>query len=138
MRFFLDTNILFDLFVADRPSHKDSQLLVAHGIAGNAEVLLSPVSVMTVLYSMKKFGVLEHQIVARFNLLLPHFQIAFTGKTELLAGINSGWNDLEDTIQFHSALGAGRIDAIVSNDRDFKQQDRIPVITPAQAVKRLK
>ena len=57
---------------------------------------------------------------------------------ELLAGINSGWNDLEDAIQFHAAVATGPVDAIVSNDKDFRHQKLVPVITPKQAVKRLK
>jgi predicted nucleic acid-binding protein len=77
-------------------------------------------------------------VLQLMNRLLPILVIAPVDGPDLLAGINSGWTDLEDAIQFHAAITAGRIDAIVSNDKDFKQQDMIPVITPALAVRRLK
>ncbi len=138
MRVFVDTNVLFDLFELDRPSHKDSLLLFAYCTSGRVEVLLAPVSVMILLYSLRKYGLPMKEVVQRLNFLLPHLAFAPAGLAELIAGINSGWNDLEDAIQFHAALNAGDVDAIVSNDKDFKQQDLIPVLTPAQAVKRLK
>ena len=138
MRYFLDTNVLFDLFGTSRTSHLDSLQIVAEGIAGRTELVISATTVMTLLYSLRKYGHKEKEVVERLNLLLPILEIAPTGSTELLAGINSGWSDLEDAIQFHAALSAGGIDAIVSNDKDFKQQKLVPVITPKQAVKRLK
>lgn len=138
MRYFLDTNVLFDLFGTSRTSHLDSLQIVAEGIAGRTELVISATTVMTLLYSLRKYGHKEKEVVERLNLLLPILEIAPTGSTELLAGINSGWTDLEDAIQFHAALSAGGIDAIVSNDKDFKQQKLVPVITPKQAVKRLK
>lgn len=138
MRFFADTNVLFDLFEMDRPSHKDSLRLFAHCTSGRVDILLAPVSVMTLLYSLKKYSLPMPEVVQRLNFLLPHLTFSPTGLAELVAGVNSGWSDLEDAILFHSALNAGDVDAIVSNDKDFKQQDMIPVLTPAQAVKRLK
>ncbi len=138
MRFFADTNVLFDLFEMDRPSHKDSLRLFAHCTAGRADILLAPVSVMTLLYSLKKYGLSMDEVVQRLNFLLPHLTFSSMGLAELVGGINSGWTDLEDAILFHSALNAGDVDAIVSNDKDFKQQHMIPVLTPAQAVKRVK
>jgi len=138
MRFFTDTNVLFDLYQVERSSHKDSLLLFAHCTAGRIEIVITPVSVMTVLYSLRKYGLRMRDVVQRLNLLLPHLHYAQIAQAELLAGINSGWNDLEDAVQFQAALKAGGIDAIVSNDKDFKQQDMIPVLTPAQALKRLK
>jgi hypothetical protein len=56
---------------------------------------------------------------------------------EMLLALASGWNDLEDAIQYHSALASGRIDAIVSHDADMKKQDRLPVLTPRQLLQKL-
>jgi hypothetical protein len=41
MRLFLDTNVLFDLFGTSRPFHIDSLGLVAQGIAGNVELVVT-------------------------------------------------------------------------------------------------
>lgn len=138
MRFFLDTNVLFDLFGRSRPFHVDSMGLVAQGIAGRVELVVTSTSVMTLVYSLGRYKLSKQKIEDRLNLLLPALGIAPTGVAELLAGLNSGWSDLEDAIQFHSALAFGGIDAVVSNDKDFKQQRLVPVLTPKQALKRVK
>ncbi len=138
MKYFLDTNVLFDLFITEREQHVGSNSLIKAAVRGKVHAVISVTSVLTVLYSLRKYGLRMDMVVSRLNTLLPHLTIAQIGQAELLSGINSGWTDLEDAVQFHAALTAGGIDAIVSNDRDFKQQDMIPVITPAQAVKRLK
>lgn len=138
MKLFLDTNVLFDLFLSEREQHAGSNALAKAAIRGNVQAVISATSVLTVLYSLRKYGLRMDLVVARLSALLPHLIIAHIGQAELLAGINSGWNDLEDAVQFQAALKAGGVDAIVSNDKDFKQQDMIPVITPTQALKRLK
>ncbi len=138
IRFFLDTNVFFDVFQAERSSHHDANALAKYAARDQVELVLSSISVMNALYSLHKAGHDMKSVLQLMNRLLPILIIAPVDRSDLLAGINSGWNDLEDAIQFHAAITAGGIDAIVSNDRDFKQQDMIPVITPAQAVKRMK
>ena len=138
MRFFLDTNVLFDLYEEERPSHKDSFLLVKQGLMGQVTLVVTAASVMTMLYSLQRYKVPRELIIGRLNMILPHLDIAQVNAPELIAGINSDWNDIEDAIQFHAAMASGGIDAIVSNDRDFAQQKRVPVLTPKQALKRVK
>jgi len=138
MRYFVDTNVLFDLYEEERPSHKDSFELVKLGLLGRVELIVTAASVMTMIYSLQRYKLPRDLIIGRLNMILPHIEIAQIIAAELLAGINSDWTDLEDAIQFHAAIANGPLDAIVSNDKDFKQQKLVPVITPKQAVKRLK
>lgn len=137
-RYFLDTNVFFDVFQAERKSHEDANALIKLIPRGKVELVLSSISVLNALYSFRKAGHDMNKVLLKMNRLVPLLVVAPVDRSDLLAGMNSGWTDLEDAIQFHAALSAGRIDAIVSNDKDFKQQDMIPVLTPTQAVKRLK
>jgi predicted nucleic acid-binding protein len=138
MRFFLDTNVLFDLYEEERASHKDSLLLVKQGLLGQVELVVTAASVMTMLYSLQRYKLPRGLIIGGLNRILPHLDIAQVNAPELIAGINSDWTDIEDAIQFHAAVASGHIDAIVSNDTDFKQQRLVPVLTPKQALKRVK
>ncbi|MDQ3100084.1 MAG: type II toxin-antitoxin system VapC family toxin [Bacteroidota bacterium] len=138
MRLFLDTNVLYDLFEKSRPFHVESRDLIGLGIQGRVELILTAVSITTVIYSLRKYGMPMKILVERLNVIVSHVEIPPTGAIEVIKGINSGWSDLEDAIQFYSAISAGRIDAIVSNDKDFKQQKLVPVLTPAQALKKVK
>ncbi len=137
MRFFLDTNVLFDLYEGERPSHEDSFLLVKKGLLGYVELVVTAASVMTMVYSLQRYKLPREMITGRLNMILPHLHIAQVDAAQLMAGINSNWNDIEDAIQFHAAVASGPIDAIVSNDKDFKQQMLVPVLTPKQALKRV-
>ena len=137
MRFFLDMNVLFDLYEEERPSHRDSFRLVKRGLLGQVELVVTSASVMTMIYSLRRYKLPREMIIGRLNKILPHLGIAQVNAAELIAGINSDWNDIEDAIQFHAAVASGPIDAIVSNDKDFKQQKLVPVLTPKQALKRL-
>lgn len=138
MRFFLDTNVLFDLFEEERPSHRDSFRLVKQGLLGQVELVVTAASVMTMIYSLQRYKLPRELIIGRLNKILPHMEVAQVTATELSAGINSEWTDIEDAIQFHAAVVSGPIDAIVSNDKDFKQQKLVPVLTPKQALRRVK
>lgn len=138
MRFFLDTNVLFDLYEEERPSHKDSLLLVKQGLLGQVDLVVTAASVITMLYSLQRYKLPRELIIGGLNRILPHLDIAQVNTPELIAGINSDWTDIEDAIQFHAAVASGHIDAIVSNDKDFKQQKGVPVLTPKQALKRVK
>ena len=138
MRYFLDTNVLFDLFMSERAHYTASNALIKAAVRGEVQAVITATSLMTVLHSLRKYGLPMDLVVARLSALLPHLTVAHIGQVELLSGMNSGWSDLEDAVQFQAALNTGGIEAIVSNDKDFKQQDLIPVITPVQAVKRYK
>jgi len=119
-RFFLDTNVFFDVFQVERPSHQEANALIKHIPKGKVELVLSSISVMNALYSFQKAGHDMKAVFERMNRLVPLFVIAPVDRGDLLGGINSGWTDLEDAIQFHAARTAGGIDAIVSNDKDCK------------------
>lgn len=137
-RLFLDANVCFDLFQADRVSHQGANRLVKNAARGGVELVVSSIYIMNGLYSFRKAGHDMTAVLSLLNRLLHILVIAPVYRSELIGGINSGWTDLEDAVQFQTALTAGGIDAIVSNDKDFKQQEMIPILTPAQAVKRVK
>lgn len=136
-RFFIDTNVFFDVFAKERGSHVESTKLFKLAGLERVELLLASISVMNALFSFRKAGHDMRTVLERMNRLIPLFEFAPVGEAQLIAGINSGWTDLEDAIQFQAAVAAGNIDAIVSNDKDFKQQKLVPVLTPKQALKRL-
>lgn len=138
MRLFLDNNVLMDLFDPERPSHKDSRALIVAGHAKDVVLVVASISVLNTIYSVVKWGYDKPKLLVEMQSLLSFTEVAPVSKQELIAGLTSGWRDVEDAVQFHSALAAGNMDAIVSNDKDLKQQKLVPVITPAQAVKRLK
>ncbi len=138
IRFFVDTNVFFDVFAKDRKSHVESTKIFKLAGVQSVELVLASISVMNALYSFRKAGHDMEVVIGRMNRLIPLLEFAPVDAPQLIRGLNSGWSDLEDAIQFQAALAAGSIDAIVSNDKDFKQQKQVPVLTPKEALKRLR
>jgi predicted nucleic acid-binding protein len=82
--------------------------------------------------------VMEPDAIGRYMLrILNTVELSPLGSPEMKAAMASGWRDLEDAVQFHSALAVGKIEAIVTNDPDFKQQKLIPVLSPRQFLRKL-
>ena len=136
MRFFIDTNALIDLFDEDRSFNQHVLKLFDQARLGHVELVLTSISVVNALYVLRKKMPPKHlnMYLARlFNFAL----LAPVERDALVAALTSGWSDTEDAIQFEAALEFGGIDVIVSNDKDFAAQKRIPVLDPAKALKLL-
>lgn len=137
MRVFVDTNVLLDVLDATRPQHESSSTLFRSLEDGRLEWVVTGLTLINTVYILRKhFTTME---LSNWMLRLwKVVDLAPMQRAEMVAAMASGWNDLEDAAQFHSAIASGRLDAIVSNDIDFKQQKLIPVLSPQQMVKKLK
>lgn len=136
MRVFFDTNVLLDLLDEDRPNHVSSTAILRATEQGHIHASITAISILNAIYVMRK--VMPSDTIARYMVqFMRTVRIAPTGPSQLLAAMTSGWKDLEDAVQFQSALAAGPIDAIVTTDPDFKQQKSIPLLTPQQLLKKL-
>jgi len=136
MRVFLDTNILLDLLDEQRPNHQSSIAILRATKEGRIKASITAISILNAIYFMRK--VMQPDTIARYMVqFMSMVHIAPTGSAQLLAAMTSGWKDLEDAVQFQSALAAGPMDAIITTDPDFKQQKSIPLLTPQQLLKKL-
>ena len=136
VRVSLDTNVLIDLLDADRPQHAASTEVMRAIQHGRIRACVSAISIVNTIYVLRK--VMPPQRMAMYlHHMLRTVELSRLETQQMLDALASGWNDLEDAIQYHSALASGRIDAIISHDADMKKQDRLPVLTPRQLVQRL-
>ncbi len=136
MRVFLDTNILIDLLDEARPEHKSSTALMRAIQRGELDACISAISIVNAIYVLRK--VMPAKTVANYLLeMLKKVELSRLEGPDMEKALASGWNDLEDAIQFRSALASGHIDAIVSHDPDMKQQEQMDVLTPREVLNRL-
>ena len=136
LRVFLDTNVLIDLFDAARPQHVASTEVMRAIQRGRIRACISAISIVNAIYVLRKVMPPE-RMATHLQHMLRTVEISRLETQDMLLVLASGWNDLEDAIQYHSALASGRIDAIVSHDADMKKQDRLPVLTPRQLLQKL-
>jgi predicted nucleic acid-binding protein len=136
MNVFLDTNILLDLLDGSRSDHAAATEILRQAYDGRIQGWVTSVSIVNTTYVMRK--VMEPDAIGRYMLrILNTVELSPLGSPEMKAAMASGWRDLEDAVQFHSALAVGKIEAIVTNDPDFKQQKLIPVLSPRQFLRKL-
>jgi predicted nucleic acid-binding protein len=136
LRVFLDTNVLIDLLDADRPQHAASTEVMRAVQRGELRACISAISIVNAIYVLRR-AMPPERMATYLQHMLQVVELSRLETQDMLLALASGWNDLEDAIQYHSALASGRIDAIVSHDADMKKQDRLPVLTPRQLLQKL-
>jgi len=102
---------------------------------GRIDIVLTGLTVINTIYAVRKNGVPKKQLLAAVRAILNSVEIASTDMPQLISAIDSGWDDVEDAVQFYAAVNSGHIDAIVTgNTRDFKSQRVVPVFTPKEFI----
>ena len=128
MKLFLDTNVIIDVIASREPFVDDSRKVLSFCEQGQAEGVMSAISLCTISYVLRKCaapGTLRRQIRDLRNLLPP---VDIT--TQLLdRAISSTITDFEDAVQFYSAVYCDADYIITRNAKDFPQ-DGIPVLSP--------
>ena len=129
MKLFLDTNVIIDVIASREPFVEDSRKVLSLCEQGQAEGVMSAITLCTISYVLRKFaapGTLRRQIRDFRNLLSP---VDLTAAL-LDRAISSTIADFEDAVQFYSAVYSDADYIITRNAKDFPQ-DSIPVLSPA-------
>ncbi|MCB0518534.1 MAG: PIN domain-containing protein [Lewinellaceae bacterium] len=128
---FLDTNILLDYLTQRQPFFADAESIFIKAEMGVISLFCSSLSFSTIFYVLRKFQT-KPQLFQTLNDLTQTTTITGVDETVIKDSLASGFKDLEDAIQYFSALHFGRIDAIVTrNPKDFPNP-QIPVFSPAE------
>lgn len=129
---FIDTNVLVDVVTARKQPHVPySQELFAAAVNGEVELFVSALSVVTVVYVAKKYGLSEPAVKSTLKTLLSFINVVDLTSGNIIDMLDSDWSDYEDSTQNESAK---QIDADIiatGNVKDFIGSD-IKVMTPKQ------
>lgn len=129
---FADSNLFLDAFLNRQPNDVDC-VAVLH-LAANKSIKLftSSSCLLTTMYFLKKDGISGQDIIAIISQLLEFVSIKSPGEQTFIQGLSAGFADLEDAVQYYTALEVKGIDYfITSNIKDFKKATvQLPVINP--------
>lgn len=128
-KLFWDTNILVDLLAERDPYYVDAALIASMCDRGELEISVSSLSFSNAAYVMRK---LEKDVVLRKKLSMfkSLVKIIHSNETIMSRALIGGFGDLEDAIQYHSALEAGTSIFLTRNPADFKAA-KISVLSPS-------
>ena len=123
-KLFLDANILLDITLQRQGFGQASAILDA-GINGTIKLYTTPAVLHVAAYYTKRHYS-EEQTKQIFSALLNDVTIIDCNHETALLAIHSGINDLEDALQYYTAL-THRLHAFISSDKKLKKM-ALPVL----------
>ena len=134
---FADANLLLD-FTLQRANYIPSRDVVQHGINGNIRLYTTPAVLhITAYWVTKVYGAAKAKEL--LLVLLADVQVIDCDHATTLIAISSSMDDIEDTLQYYTALKAG-MDYFISADKKLKKAalPQLPVYTAAELLTELK
>jgi predicted nucleic acid-binding protein len=129
-KIFLDTNVLLDALLPDRPSTDASRKILA---IGNEETRLcfSSLSVANLVYVLQK-NVDKERAVDIVGVLFKKYYVLPVIDMDIYNALRSACPDFEDAMQM-SCADFGNCDCIITNNiRHFRGYATLPVYTPEE------
>lgn len=132
----LDTNIVIDYLQKREPFVQSVKNLLLKAVIQNYELLIAANSIDNIYYILSK-KLPARSVLDGLKQLLTIASIAAVDDQIIRRAIDSNWKDLEDAIQYYSALSA-KADLIVTRDLKGYEEQKVEVVTPEEALKLLK
>ena len=124
---FLDTNIVADLFLKREPFCENSLKLFALGFHKRITLYVSSLSYATLAYLCRKMK--KEERILLFEKLRNLTETTAVDKQIVDKALVSAFDDLEDAMQYYSAVSA-KVDIVLTrNKKDFVEAN-VPVMTP--------
>ena len=133
-KLFLDTNVFLDVFLERTDDWNEAEKILQLASRNKIDVFTSANNLVNVIYSLKKQKLTQDEIIRMMELTLTYTQLADITRPAFAFALRAGFPDLEDAVQFYTALQIKGIDYfITSNTKDYKKTSmQLPVITPKQ------
>lgn len=128
MRVLLDTNIILDITLKQKPFVESSTSLLQALQEKNDEIFLSATTITDLYYILRK-GKGKEIALSLIKNLLEFVEIASVDKNAILQALESDITDFEDAVQENSAKNENITVIITRNERDFKNSE-LEIYTP--------
>ncbi|MBR4735262.1 MAG: PIN domain-containing protein [Bacteroidales bacterium] len=119
MKVYIDTNILLDWIVCDRPCKEQSEAILSAAKKKNFKLLVSTQSIIDAHYTVKKMGVDYESFKRYIDQLLLFAEITAIDWLDLSWAMTFHSEDLEDDAQYASAYNAV-CDYFITRDKKLK------------------
>lgn len=133
LRLFLDTNVVIDLFESDRVYHDHSLALFQAADKQLVDLFVSPITIINTVYVLRKVEG-PSAVASKMKRVLSIVRTVDTSHNALLQAMDRGWSDIEDAVQYHTALSVGGFDALVTGDPGFPKKAELVAWDPQAAM----
>lgn len=132
MNIFIDTNILLDVLAKREPFYAASAEIWSLAERGEVQGFISTISFNNLYYVIRKTSG-KHNADKALRHLRDIFTPVATDTQLLNQAIDSGLNDFEDAIQFHSAIRTKAKCLITRDPKHFKEaKATLAISTPEE------
>lgn len=124
---FLDTNIVADLFLKREPFCQNSLKLFTLGFHKKITLYVSSLSYATLAYLCRKMK--KEERVLLFEKLRSLTVTTTVDRQTVDMALVSGFDDLEDAMQYYSAISS-KVDVVLTRHKKDFVEANVPVMTP--------
>jgi predicted nucleic acid-binding protein len=136
---FIDSDILLDILLIRHPHFDDSLSLFSLRIENHVQLFTSPSILLNTNYiAHKQYN--KEKAKKGVSEILKFVEIIETSKEELVNCFNNNYADVEDAVQYFTALKNSSLHFYITRNIkhfDFKKAE-LPVITPTSFLKLIK
>jgi predicted nucleic acid-binding protein len=135
-KIFLDANVLLDLLLR-RSGFSAAKDIFQYAISGYVQLYTSPAVIhITSYYIRKHYSVRETKQL--FTRMLLHVEVIDCDHQVALTAINSSIDDIEDALQYYTAL-KHKLNYFISTDKKLKKQaiPQLPIYAAAEILTKL-
>ncbi len=119
MKVFLDTNVLLDSFLKNRPYFDEASAIISACEFGEVEGYVSYLTLANIAYIMRKD--IEHeQLMKILQKTMKILNVLPMEKSQLEAAVKIDAPDFEDVLQYECAKAGGCKTIVTSNTKHFK------------------
>lgn len=135
---FIDTNVFLDAYLERTEEWKDAETILQFAALKLITIFTSANNLVNTIYSLRKQNLTAAEIIDLMDLTLTYTQLVNTSNASFRQALRAGFNDVEDAVQYYTALEVKGIDYfITTNIKDFKKATvQLPVINPKQFLAR--
>ena len=135
-RVLLDTNVILDFLLKQKPNCVHAQTVMEEIVNGNVQGYITASMITDIFYLLQKTNGKTFAFDSVVDLLII-IDVLTVYRDDVYSVLHSGWDDFEDALQAHVAIRSG-MDAIVTrNSKDYKKIKNIDIVLPNDFIKYL-
>ena len=130
-RVFIDTNILLDLLLERQPWVQQASVLFSMADRKELDLLCCSLSFSTAVYLMHRLKYSRKEIITKLTIVKSLCTVTTVDSSVIDRVLQSDFSDLEDGMQYYSALAANAEMIVTRNEKDYALSN-IPVLSPTE------
>ncbi|MES2617678.1 MAG: PIN domain-containing protein [Bacteroidota bacterium] len=128
---FFDANVIIDWLVSSSINHSVCTKAINLSLNKSRHSYISPTTIAITSYFLYKQFKSEKKVKTMAQQIYEPFRITTENEETVKLAMSSKFTDIEDAIQYHSALNQG-IDVIITQNTNDFSHSKIAILTPEE------